>query len=538
MAASLQTFLDQARAGGTVDSSGKFSLDPVRARQLLGRFQLSSPAQYLLKLAQAALCARASRLSFRLGRDRTEVRFEGHEIELFDTYEVMDAFNRSTPLEDDSAMAHLTLGLNAAAAQGPLSIVWTAWSTWRQERLTIDATGVHFEKLTSSPWDNPRGGYEIVVTHPGPAPPPRRREKKLAFWQRLIDSFAPQTPVITRRAREHALLTQRLSHFPIPVDLDGRSLQNPTLSEPDKEFEQIHYSCGGPNVFQLPHGTPIRALAAWRGRWRHLDPGNWGGAVVIARPRRAQDISTATFFHYGVRLKTLELNLGQPALEILASSAGVDVDLSESGVVDNDKLRKWLDRVHRGDPPAEGLPPLLPHIDRSYLPQELRRVRVKAHQGLITHLEHEASPQLKLRLDQEFMNGSLSGTDAWPAKPPWGLTATNWSYWARGAIECVAHEGFVKITERYLKGPYVTEGDGIRAEFYPDGQLRTLACYRNDEPVGWQLILEHGLHQGRVDYCQREAWEEFSEYSRVPGAPCWAQWVTGYISAVYQDFLL
>ncbi len=532
MASSLEAFLEQARVDGQVESTGEFSLDAERAKRLMGQFQMADPAQYLLKIAQAALCARANQLSFVLDQDETEIRFEGHEVELFDTYQVMAAMSEATNIPKESALAHLAVGLNAAAAQDPESIVWTAWSAWRPERLIVASAGLRFEKLTSSPWPGSRGGYQIVVRHRKAVAGPEQPE---TFWERLKRTISGMALEVTRRAREHALLHKKLTHFPLVVKVDGRTMDRPKAPH---AHQQTHYSGGGYNVFRLPEGVPKQALQAFKGKWRDLKPGNWGGVMAVAEPTSVyMGLAQVTFFHFGVRLNTLTRNLGWPGVVILASTEGLDVDLSESGVVDNQKLKEFFKHLREEGAAAAGTyPPILPYIDESYLP-EAHSCQVELDEdGLLVGLTSPAGP--KLWLDQAAMSGTLNAT-AWPHGPPIGLTAQSWSRWARGAVDYVVCGGFVKFTEQHLKGPFVTEGDGIRANFYDDGQLKSLACYRDGEPLGWMLELDHGLHSGRVTHADSKGWNELYEgsSSNYSGAP-WSKWVGDYITAIYKDFLL
>ena len=59
----LQALLDDLVSEAPVESSGTFTVDPLRALEKLARFQLQSPYEYVLKLVQSAVAADASEIS-------------------------------------------------------------------------------------------------------------------------------------------------------------------------------------------------------------------------------------------------------------------------------------------------------------------------------------------------------------------------------------------------------------------------------------------------------------------------------------------
>jgi hypothetical protein len=157
--------------------------------------------------------------------------------------------------------------------------------------------------------------------------------------------------------------------------------------------------------------------------------------------------------------------------------------------------------------------------------------------GLLQSLKNPNAPQIQLDLEESW--GYLRTPDlAWPPHPPGG-EPSKWREWVQGAIRCVAAGGFVKFTAADLPGSHHEEGDGIRATFYENGQLRYLGYHRDGGCLGWSLRLEQGRHAGRVSYAKGGFEESYAE-GRVRGSvkqerAVWSTWVEGWIELVYRD---
>ncbi len=66
-------FVEQQRERGALDSSGSFTVDADRARFKLGRYQLDSPAAYLLMMVQAGVLARCRSIKIHAGYSNLKV---------------------------------------------------------------------------------------------------------------------------------------------------------------------------------------------------------------------------------------------------------------------------------------------------------------------------------------------------------------------------------------------------------------------------------------------------------------------------------
>lgn len=69
--------LGQFRAAGSVDSEGRFTLDPRRARELLREFQLAQPEYYILHLVSYAVAAGAQLIEVGVGDQSVSLTHDG-----------------------------------------------------------------------------------------------------------------------------------------------------------------------------------------------------------------------------------------------------------------------------------------------------------------------------------------------------------------------------------------------------------------------------------------------------------------------------
>ena len=104
------------REGGREVGEGEFGLDREVAQQKLRQYQLPDRRFYLLKLAQAAVCQGATKVSFRIGRSDVRVTFDGKPFTERDFDGLYSELFTSTERTERSGVRHLAIGLNAATA--------------------------------------------------------------------------------------------------------------------------------------------------------------------------------------------------------------------------------------------------------------------------------------------------------------------------------------------------------------------------------------------------------------------------------------
>lgn len=561
MSHSLEQFLEQARSGGVVESTGSFSLDAERARRLLSALRLSGTVEFLLKFAQAALCAEADRLEYHLHRDRVEVAFFGENLLLIDTQSLLDALTDQKLLLGESALSHLAVGLNAAAAQESREIEWTAWSVWRQERLVLNAEETRLEVLEERPWPDRISGYRLVVWRKAlVVDPVSSKSEGTGFWSRLKSYVGGVKQAAGRLAEEHLALWERLTHFPLPVELDGLRLDRGSNLG---SSEALLFLSGGHNRLKNPQAFEfVRAYRPHHGQWLpYPNDGGRAGSLIAVRQKFSRRL---VLYHYGVKLQELNTPSWQTGWTLHASTQGLKLDLGQQGVVEDERFEKWLKEVERivhhrtrGDSSlAAATEPLLPYVhpsDLGELDSDAVSLELTRHKT-VKRLAHQVVRGLALELDDSGLGGELKILHpAWPPHPPPEPSAREWSAWVRGAVACVKRAGAVRITSDMLLGPYQNErADGIHAEFHDTHQLKSLSYYHKGRPKLWTLELDRIENRGVARFLGRR-WEQHFKIREVVSDPdppqtpieidlspqqIWADWVRHWIKNIYRISLL
>ena len=300
---SLQSLLDGLRRDG-VDSEGHFTLNPIRARELLEQFQLPDPAFYILHIMSFLVgCgARAVHVS----STRSQLRFEAPGAQI-DQETMASPFAVLLSSKASPHQAELALGLNTILGQkgGEALLNYGRWSA----RYTPDDIKVE------------EGSAAEVLT--------------MVCKPRCCGSG---------KDRELELLDQSFRWCPIPVKINGLSLPDPSVVYPTGGLQIFlknpeHPILAGPdlpNRLTKPIEAPFSALIRigrflprlrliFLGReyhaslpWSFLLPG-WQVDITIASDRFKKDLSQQAILHnelYSNLLSSLRVQL-EKATELL-----------------------------------------------------------------------------------------------------------------------------------------------------------------------------------------------------------------------------
>lgn len=202
----LQRYLQQQRSDGQVDSSGDFTLVWAKAREKLRQFQLESPAHYVLKLVQAAVGAGTDRVDFKIGARELICYFKlPPESQDFGLKAVSQAL--SQPPASESPLRNLVIGLNASFMSEPTEVLWGLWSGQIGEAIRFG-----------------RENSELLQDLPHPQPDGMREGESFCYFR------CARTPSLTSlvSAKEHALLTDRCGHSPVPIFVDSKMVESRT----------------------------------------------------------------------------------------------------------------------------------------------------------------------------------------------------------------------------------------------------------------------------------------------------------------------
>ncbi len=199
----LEQLLTSLRSVGPVDSSSRFHLDQKRAREVLDQYRLPGPAYVVVKLVQALVGLGAEQISVRLRKQGVLLHGPGARLE---QPEQLAHELASIQVAQDEPLDDLVIGLRSSLAQGfrlAACHLFDGSASW----LTVVESGLA-----------ERFGPMRLGVRKG------RPELKL--------HLSRSQPDRDQTAEIHRLLSRRFCWSPVPIKLDGRSLELPVTALP------------------------------------------------------------------------------------------------------------------------------------------------------------------------------------------------------------------------------------------------------------------------------------------------------------------
>ncbi|WAS99330.1 hypothetical protein [Nannocystis punicea] len=253
----LNELVDELRAGGEVDSQGRFTLDRAQARAKMQKFQLADARRYVLELVQAAALRGATRIAFDIDADDMRMRFDGRPFRRAELDELWGSIFADGDEADLRGLRQLALGLNAALGLGPSQIVLRSGPSQlrlvpgREDALTtieppIAETTIHVEKRL----------------HVG---------LLIAFFRDLRGSLA-----------EEVYLRERCAHAQMSITLDGQAIAfGPRVAHAMLTLELAEPGMTG-MVALLPGDSPAEVHLVKDGVWIDTHPLEGVGPGMVA----------------------------------------------------------------------------------------------------------------------------------------------------------------------------------------------------------------------------------------------------------------
>ncbi len=192
----LDSLLQQrGREGQFVDSSS-FTIDVLKAREKLSRYQLSDSGLWLVKCVQAAVAAGAPDISINFGRRKVRVAFTPEQE--WDAEAILDSLFHDQP-PTSPALAHL--GASLLGASGGLS---------QTLRWSVGATSVELRESNSQISKLPRQSEFVLEA---------TRPSRGISWGKLLSSDLGH--LLKQTVEEWSAVSARCWSSPIPIKLDG-----------------------------------------------------------------------------------------------------------------------------------------------------------------------------------------------------------------------------------------------------------------------------------------------------------------------------
>lgn len=301
--------LDELRAGGEVDSSGRFTLDRAQARAKMQKFQLVDARRYVLELVQAAALRGATSIAFDIDADDMRMRFDGHSFTGEELAELWGSIFADGEEQLLRGVRQLALGLNAALGLGP-------------RRITVRSGG---QQVVLRP------GADEVMTAIDPPVAGTTIHVELRVRLGLVVGFFKN---LSGRLGEEVHLRERCVHTPLAVSLDGKTIAGGLRvagAVAEHEFSQHE----------------VRGVVA-------LVPGESPAMLRLIKD--------------GVWIDSLPLEACGPGIVVVASGEKLRRDVSLAKIVADDALavvvglaraQRWglmarlVEAVERGELPAE-----------------------------------------------------------------------------------------------------------------------------------------------------------------------------------------
>ncbi|MGE0490568.1 MAG: hypothetical protein AB7S38_15280 [Vulcanimicrobiota bacterium] len=340
-----EALLKAKREEGQLDSSGAFTLDFIRAREKLANYQLERPGYYLQKILQGLVGLHTAAINVRLGRH--DLLVEAHPIAPDFLATLQPAL--ANPLAASGCWRDLATGLASAFAAQIEGIEILG----HNQLLRLGQTN------TLSQVNKSEAFYIRLV-----------RQRPAALWQRLFGAG--------ERAAEHRMLTTGFAYVAIPIWLDGKRLEVPTLgaprgpasSYPSADFhlvERFIYSSDldATAAIQAPDPRARRPMHLVtetdfcpKRTEIHLTLRDGANTVLLRKTGEGQfcramlairyDLlgeATIAFVKRGLLIEVARLDLGCPGVTGVCASDGLTTDASGYGLVRNRAFQErmeWL----------------------------------------------------------------------------------------------------------------------------------------------------------------------------------------------------
>ncbi len=326
----LDQLIDELRGEGVVDSKGRFTLDPERAREKMRRFQLADPRRYVLELVQAAKLRGASTIDFRIDADDMFMRFDGRPFradELKNLYASL--FADGDDSDDLRATRQLALGINAAMGMEP------KWARIHSGEVVMD---LHVDGADSV---NTGAGVEAIEGTQIHVKQRLRAQVVVDFFRNMI-----------ARLGEERHIERRCAFAGIRITLDGRTIADGRRGLPEA---LVWAPISGAGYA----GSVGYVVGATKGELRLLKDGVWISShaladelpeivVVLEDSRLRKDVSQAKIVEDDAfrRLLGFVIEARWHLLKVLYARADVIPPPGSEGL---SFWQRWLDHYATAD---------------------------------------------------------------------------------------------------------------------------------------------------------------------------------------------
>lgn len=331
---------------GRKDSSGVFTVDVRKLLPKLADYQLARPEDYVLKLVQAAATTGATRVDVSCYGHFVEVDFDGQglaktELESLFAYVFEDQAS-------SRHLRHLAIGVTSALAhQARWVQVESRGVKRRWSMLELDADGKARRSRLK------RGLTRVTLA--------RSLETTVSHWWEFLsrkDIYQMLTGGEQAMLPEQSALWRACQHSSLRVRVNGKRIDQATLGPPPMQGPARVFKLLGVEVddlYQPEHILAERHLGAGQPaafRWPakshayRFDRQEGGACPALLGIRFSLGWpSVFHYYHAGVLVESQHIETPVPGLVAVVHADDLEVDLSQFGLVESEKLRQrnqWL----------------------------------------------------------------------------------------------------------------------------------------------------------------------------------------------------
>lgn len=261
MTLSIDHFLQDLKSEGTLDSSGRFSVDYNKQKEKLTRFLLEKTEHLLLKLVQAGVAAGASRLDFDSKATQITFTMYGAQFSFPALGTVLQYLMEDQ--EAEPGLRSLAVAVNTAVSTRPSAIALACWNGKEGQIVRWSSKG---REIT--PWRPPKVAqpvttFQLVRTE---------SEYKFNIWHLLSQRDILAMLLGTKKGwdPDRLLLHDFACWCPVPIYMNGRLMEEvpllvgrdrATLAETPVKHKAEHRIPASPGCRGIRCTT--RALRPW-----------------------------------------------------------------------------------------------------------------------------------------------------------------------------------------------------------------------------------------------------------------------------------